>query len=164
MLPLDDERWSDLQGGYRSPCDPRPALARLERGDTSAWDELWNELHHQGDVGLASYAAVPHLVQIHRERDVADWQTYALIGTIETCRSQGRNPALPNWLEPGYKGAWAAVVTLACRDLPRTADETTVRSILGAVAMAKGVRKLGEIILDFTADELAEMIEAYRGG
>jgi hypothetical protein len=26
---------------------------------SKAWDELWNELHHQRDVGEASYAAVP---------------------------------------------------------------------------------------------------------
>jgi hypothetical protein len=163
MLPLDDNRWSALAGGYRVPYDPRPALARLRHGDASAWDELWQELHHQGDVGPASYAAVPHLVQIHRDRDEPDWQTCALIGTIELCRLQRHNPQLPDWLEAGYKAAWDSIIALACRDLPRTNDDTTVQSILGAVALAKGIRRVGEILIDFTADELEEMVKGYRG-
>jgi hypothetical protein len=163
MLPPDDSRWAELDGGYRLPYDPRPALARLRDGDDAAWDELWNELHHQGDVGVASYAAVPHLLAIHRERDVPDWQTYAMISTIEQCRAQQRNPKLPQWLEQSYWDAWHEVLGLACRDLARTEDGTTVRSILGAIALAKGLRSVGEVLIDFTADELSEMIELYRG-
>ena len=161
---MDDNRWENLEGGYRMPYDPRPAIGRLGQGDTSAWEELWNDLHHQGDVGLASYASVPELVRVHRQRDVADWNTYALIGCIETCRGQRNNPSIPPWLEAEYRAAWEQVVPLACRDLARAADETTVRAIIGAAALAKGIRPLGELILDFTADELAEMIEQYRGG
>lgn len=87
---MEDEKWIGLEGGYRGcQYDPRPALTRLRAGDESAWTELWNELHHQGDVGLASYAVVPQLVRIHRDRDIPDWQTYALIGTIEVCRQAG---------------------------------------------------------------------------
>jgi hypothetical protein len=161
MLPFDDNRWLELEAGYRHRYDPRPALQRLRANDVSAWAELWNMLHHQGDVGVASYAAVPHLVQIHQERDVADWQTYALIGTIEICRTRGRNPMLPDWLAPAYLKAWDNVVVLACHDLPRANDETTVRPILGALALSKALRPLGEIMLHFTADELAEMIQLY---
>jgi hypothetical protein len=163
MLPFDDSRWLELEGGYRVRYDPRPALARLRSGDASAWDELWNKLHHQGNVGVTSYAAIPHLVQLHQDRGEPDWQTYALIGTIERCRTQGTNPELPKWLEADYKAALEATVVLAGRDLVRTTDPVTVRAILGAVALAKGLRSLGEIMLDFTADELAEMIESYRG-
>src|SRR4051812_25566368 len=111
MLPLDDPRWSQLKGGYRVPYDPRPALARLLDDDDGVWDEFWQELHHQGDVGEASYATVPHLVAIHRERDVPDWQMYAIIGTIEQCRTAGRNPPLPEWLEASYWAAWREVTT-----------------------------------------------------
>ena len=163
MLPLDDQRWSYLEGGYRVPYDPRPSLARLREGDDSVWDEFWQELHHQGDVGEASYAVVPHLIAIHRERDVPDWQTYAIIGTIERCRTGRRNPPLPDWLAESYRGAWREVVALGCRDLARTDDQTTVQSILSAIAYAKGLRPIGEVLLDFTADELSEMIESNRG-
>jgi len=66
-MRLTDARWSMLAGGYRIPYDPRPALSKLAANfaDKSAWDELWNELHHQGNVGEASYAAVTALVDIY---------------------------------------------------------------------------------------------------
>jgi hypothetical protein len=66
MLGFDDERWNHLTGGYKIPFDPRPSLRKLEsQQDTpTAWEELWEQLHHQGDVGDASYAAVPELVSI----------------------------------------------------------------------------------------------------
>ncbi len=66
MLSLDDPRWSTLEGGYKVIYDPRPALELLRAGGRTeeAWSELWNELHHQGDIGSASYAAVPHIIDI----------------------------------------------------------------------------------------------------
>jgi hypothetical protein len=65
------------------PFDPRPILQVLETGDDSAaWDQLWEELHHQGDVGEASYAAVPHLIRIQAQRSDVNWNLYALISTI----------------------------------------------------------------------------------
>ena len=163
MLPFDDKRWDELDGGYRDKCDPRPALNKLRHNDDSAWDELWNDLHHQGDVGVASYAAVPHLVEIHRTRDVPAWQTYALLATIELCRSDDDNPKLPKWLQTSYEQAWKQVVSLGCRDLQRVSDETTIRSIYSAIALAKGVAALGEIILTCSAEELLEFAEAYNG-
>ena len=52
MLGLDDALWKELTGGYKVPLDPRPLLAELEAGHgETAWPELWNELHHPGDVG-----------------------------------------------------------------------------------------------------------------
>lgn len=130
-------------------------------GDETAWEELWNELHHQGDVGTASYAAVPQLVEIHRNRNAPDWQTYALIGLIEICRKQGGNPELPDWLKDDYQAAWENVIALGCRDLPLATDETTVRSIIGAIALAKGIQPLGDLILTYSGDELSEMVERY---
>src|SRR5687768_15642034 len=72
MLPLDDKRWSSLDGGYRVPFDASVPLRQLEHAENlqPIWDELWNELHHQGHVGVASYAAVPHLVRIARARNL----------------------------------------------------------------------------------------------
>jgi hypothetical protein len=165
MLQFDDERWAGLQGGRRFPYDPRRALQDLERGANVAavWSELWDELHHQGDVDSASYAAVPHLVRVHRLRDVADWNTYSLVGAIEHWRSSPRNPAIPAWLKSGYDEAWRALPALAMRDLARSEDPLLTRCALGVVAMARGLRRAGEILLEFTDDELEEMISQYLG-
>jgi hypothetical protein len=91
---LDDNRWDGLTGLYKSPFDPRPLLAKLETESDTAmvWDELWEELHHQGDVGDASYASVPHIVRIYRQRGVVDWNTYAIVAIIDLARTKGNNP------------------------------------------------------------------------
>ena len=165
MLDLTDARWTELQGGYRVPYDPRPALAKLEHGHdvAEAWDELWQELHHQGDVGTVSYAAVPHLLRVHKARGVPDWNTFALAGFIEQVRLANGNPEVPAWLRDGYDMAWKDIVGMALADLARSEDPTFVRSAIGVIAMARRLRRIGEVLLDFTEDELEEMVEEYRG-
>lgn len=95
MLPLDDPRWSKLTGGYRVAYNAAPALKRMERGE-DVWSELWNELHHQGDLGEASYAAVPHLVRIAREASERRVDFYSLAATIESERTRQGNPPVPS--------------------------------------------------------------------
>lgn len=82
------------------PFDPRPPLQKLEsQQDTAAtWKELWEELHHQGDVAEASYAAVPELVRIHRNGSAGDWNLYAIVASIELARTESQNPEVPDWL------------------------------------------------------------------
>jgi len=160
-MNIDDPRWSRLVGGYRIPYDPRKALRALQQGGEieNAWKELWNELHHQGDVGEASYAAVPHLVRIHAARGVPDWNTYALAVIIEDARRQGRNPALPDYLREDYEGAWRELLELGLRELADAKETTLVTSIIGAIAMGKGLFVLGRLAVMFTEDELQEMID-----
>jgi hypothetical protein len=92
-MELNDPRWASLKGGYGVPFDPRPALFQLADGTDiqGAWGQLWDGLHHQGDVGEASYACVPHLVRIHEARGMPDWNTswqrlIALAIAVETQR------------------------------------------------------------------------------
>ena len=143
---------------YRVPYDPRKALLALERADETdgAWKELWTELYHQGDVGEASYAAVPHLVRIHARRGKADWNTYALVATIEEARRNGHNPGLPANLRDAYEAAWCELVKIGLRELEMAADPTLVTSIIGAVAIGKGQLTLGRLAVTFTEDERQE--------
>jgi hypothetical protein len=77
MLPLEDPHWESMCGGYRIPYDARPALRALLAGDEQdpIWEELWEALHHQGDVGDASYAAVPWLVETQKVRGDLNWNS-----------------------------------------------------------------------------------------
>ena len=155
----------NLEGGYRQPYDPRPDLARVKSGDKEAWHDLWDGLHHQCDVGESSYAAVPHIVSICREQRKPNWNPYALITTIELCRlGFDDNPPVPRWLKGAYQKAWKEVVSLGCRDLLVASDETTVRSILAAVAVAKGLNLYGELILNYSPEDLEEALTIVRGG
>jgi hypothetical protein len=112
MLSLGDPKWKKLKGGYREPYDPSQALWRLER-DRGPWDELWEELHHQGDVGESSYATVAHLVRIVKGWPERDWNFYGLISTIEMERHRKGNPPIPDWLSDSYELAWRESFELA---------------------------------------------------
>ena len=158
-MELSDPRWTDLNGGRRQPLDPRPALRRLEAGvDVSAaWGELWDGLHHQGDVGEASYAAVPHLVRIHQARGVRDWNIYALVATIDLARDRHRNPPVPAWLDAEYISAINGLAELALRELPHATHQLEVRSMLAVLAIWKGARTHGRALVGLSEDELLEL-------
>src|SRR5687767_8725495 len=85
MLPLDDPRWSTYVGGYHVPYDASEAIQRLLDGPDvqAALEELENELCHQGDLGSASYAALPWLVEYVRRRPELDARAVSLALTIE---------------------------------------------------------------------------------
>lgn len=165
MMSLDDERWPQLLGGYRVPVDVRPLLSQLESGrdPRAAWDALWQELHHQGDVGEASYAAVPHLVRIHRQRGVVDWNTYAMVATIELVRGRGSNPEVPSWLNEGYQQALRELAETGLRELPHAEGQEANRCILAILALWKGVRIYGRLLLDFSEDEVLVLEKAAFG-
>ena len=90
-----------LRAGIERSSTRRPQLSELLANNNTkvAWNELWEGLHHQGDVGEASYAAVPHLVRIYRERREFGWNTYAIVAVIELARDDGKNPKMPKWYE-----------------------------------------------------------------
>jgi hypothetical protein len=157
MLELDDPRWGELIGGYRVQYDPRPALASLESGAADAWKLLWDELHHQGDVGTASYAAVPHIVRIYQARRLPNWNAYALVGTIELARGR-RNPAVPSWLEPAYSDAVRSLAKTGSRELWESDERELLQCALALIALVRGHRLAGQLLLAYTEDELAEMV------
>ena len=158
MLALTDERWRQLHGGYRKPFDASAPLLRLEAGE-AVWDELWEELHHQGDVGEASYAAVPHLVRIAQAMPVRDLNVYALVATIEIERHRKANPPLPIWLQADYEAAWKDIAALALSDLAASIDPFTVQSALGVVAVARGQLKLGALLWHLDESEVTKLAE-----
>ena len=159
MLSLDDERWQNLEGGYRAQFDPRPSLSRLEaNNDTNAtWRELWEGLHHQGDVGEASYAAVPHLVRIHRKGSVTDWNTYAIVAVIELARGDGKNPPVPKWLEKDYFGAIRDLAELGAVEILEAKNPEEIRAILSILAISAGARTHAKFLIDYSAEELLDM-------
>ena len=158
MLSFDDSRWPTLTAGYRIPVDLRPLLRNLETArEKTTWAAIWNELHHQGDVGEGSFAAVPHLVRIHRLRGDVDWNTYALVATIELARGVGGNPDVPAWCRQDYDSALRELAELGLAQLPQATDQTTARSILSVLAIVFGARVHGRVLLEFDEEEVLEL-------
>ena len=165
MLSFDDNRWLALSGGYRTQFDPRPLLSRIEFNDhaAAAWHTLWEELHHQGDVGDASYAAVPHIVRIHRQQGTPDWNPYALVAVIELAREMGKNPALPEWLKEDYLEAIQELARIGSVEVLRAKDSEELRAILSILAIAKGARTHARFILENSEEELIDLEERAFG-
>ncbi len=159
MLSLDNKRWQTLVGGYRVPFDPRPQLSKLaaNRDTKAAWHELWEELHHQGDVGEASYAAVPHLVRIYRQRGVIDWNTYAIVAVIELARDSGKNPELPEWLKEDYLQAIRELAEVGAAEVLKSTHFEDIQAILSILAIAAGARTHARFLINYSAEELLEM-------
>jgi hypothetical protein len=159
MLSLDDERWCQVKGGRRTVCDPRPLFAKLERGEDekSVWHALWDELHHQGDVDEASYASVPHLVRIYRQHGVVNWNTYAIVATIELARGRGNNPELPEWLKDGYYEAIRDLAETGIKESPGAQDRYDLRGILCIIALQRGARTYARFLLEYSEEELLDI-------
>jgi hypothetical protein len=163
MLDLADPRWERMTGGYKMPCDPRPLLEKLEKDQDSAetWSELWNELHHQGDVGEASFAAVPQLIRIYSHHKAIDWNIYAMVAIIELARKRGNNPDVPQWLEADYFRALQELAEIGAKEVLRSDDVDVTRAILSILAVAKGLRKHGDILINYSEDELPEQLLTF---
>ena len=86
----------NLESGYRILYDPWPVLERISSDRSGAMSELWENLYHQGNVGSASYAAVPKLVKAGE---------LALVAAIEVARHDKNNPSIPQELESQYQEA-----------------------------------------------------------
>jgi hypothetical protein len=158
MLAANDPLWGTLKGGYRLPLDPRPLIKGLEtKSSEEAWDRLWDELHHQGDVGDASYAAVPLLVEAHRKRGVAEWNTYAIASTIELARTKHGNPDVPAWLSDEYFKAIWELSKIGIREIADVEDIESVRAILSVIALSKGLRTHAKFLINYADDELQEI-------
>jgi hypothetical protein len=162
-MQLTDAKWSTLAGGYRLPFDPRPEISKLAANldDASAWAELWENLHHQGDVGEASYAAVTALVDLYSNENLPDWNLFNLTATIEVERHRRGNPPLPEWLSDDYQSAWRKLGQLALTTLRKTADSETLQTALAVLAIAHGDLKLGALIIHLDNSELDEILEQY---
>lgn len=164
MLDLNDQRWKELDGGYRIPFDVSVPLIKLENNvedSESIWSELWENLYHQRDVGVASYAAIPHIVRITRNQKLLDWNPFALTVAIELVRGTGRNPELPDWLRGDYTQALRNMAAYACEQMNQDWDASFLRSALSLIAIVKGNRDLAELIFGIDEGEERKALEIY---
>jgi hypothetical protein len=164
MIPLSDQRWRDFEGGYRIKYDASAPLSRLEtetEGLDSIWSELWENLYHQGDVGIASYAAVPHITRIIQGRNILDYNAFALTVAIELARWGGENPEIPDWLKEDYNQALWDMAKYGCGNLEKEWDTATRKSVLALVAIIKGNMDLGVLIFEVDEGYEKELLDKF---
>jgi hypothetical protein len=153
MLPLDDPRWATYKGGYRVPYDASVPLRRLfaEGPSEALWDELWQELQHQGDVDQASYAAVPHLVEFIRCSPRLDWNPLGLVACIELERPRNRG-RLRKELAESYFAAIRALPAILGTHPDQEWSEQVVLAAVSCIALARGQRWLAQAYFELDRD------------
>jgi len=158
MLSLDSARWADLRTAYGAAADVPDMLRALQSVPNSddyqdePWFSIWSALAHQGDVYSASFAAVPHVVNVLAAApDRAGFDYFAFPTVVEICR-QRTAEAIPDDLREAYTAAIAQLPRLAAAAADRPWDEPMLQSVLGAVAVAKGPVEVAEAASELTLD------------
>ena len=165
-MNLQNDKWTNLDGGYKMPYDASTPLRQLRLTDepklvAGIFAELWDNLHHQGDIGLASYFSVPLLVDICIEKGSLDWNFVGLCLLIEHCRLSGDNPVLPKELEYSYFASLNKLEQYLLDNLKKIKDETTLRLTLSLFATLNGQRDLGKAIQQLDEDILEEFLDKF---
>jgi hypothetical protein len=151
LMPLDDSRWATYSGGYRLPYNIVPLIHRLNSEGTSRgfWEVVWSELHHQGDVGEASYALVPYLVDHQSRRQELDEQLFQFCVIVELQQPENSNPPIPPESELSFTMAMRQLPVIGAEHLRRGSTEAVVMGIAAATALAGGHRVLARAYVEF---------------
>lgn len=159
MLPLDSPLWQRFKGGYKVLYDASPALRRLFAGSDPAevFEELWQELHHQGSVDQASYAAVPHLLEYARQSHKLNWNVFALIAVIQL---EGfHNPEPVPEISEGYNNALRSLPAIVGSHPDQEWNDVLMQSITACIALARGQRILARLYLEMDLPMAREWLE-----
>jgi hypothetical protein len=145
MDTLQEIDWSRLTDAY-GPAEGIPALLRRAETDTrpghiagSTWFDLWSALCHQGDIYTASYAAVPHLVNLASHPTYhTQYDPLYLAASIHVRGARGEPPSIPEDLVVAYRRALPRGLELAKAALQRPLDNDSRKAFQGCVAAFHG--------------------------
>ncbi len=139
-MDLDNRIWASLEGGYKIPYNASRPLRKLR--DSAQKDqfeiifsELWDNLHHQGDVGLASYLAIPQIISICVDKKSLDWNFIGLCVLIENCRIKEHNPELPREYQDIYFDSLSQFERYLLLNFKNIADRNALRLTLALFAI-----------------------------
>ena len=168
LLPLDDPRWKHYRSGYsRGPMDVTEWIQPLlsaRRVDSVHWDFLWQELHHQGTVGEASYAVIPYLARYVSQSGDLPSDIFAFAAIVELRRTESDNPPIPHEIEDSYAEALQVLPRLAVsQGSPHSWSEAQIRSVSACLALSKGNRLLARAFLELN-EEAARRVLAEECG
>lgn len=161
MLPLDSSRWAELDHAYGKAGNVPELLRHLEsfpsaEGPGEPWFSIWSALAHQGDVYSASFAAVPHVVNVLAKDPFRAGSSYIHFPAwVEICRNE-RGVTIPTDIEAAYFEALRQLPSLAVAALAVERDEGYVRCVLSAIAAANRQPALAEAVLELSPDVVNE--------
>jgi hypothetical protein len=171
MIELRDPRWQTLSHAYGSAADIPDLLRQLDGAtgpkighESEPWFSLWSSLCHQGDVYDASYAALPHIVEIAcNAKEAIDFSFFQLPAAIEIARNSGNGPPVPTDLTEAYSEAVSRLTECVALHRHEDWDEPTLLSAASALAAAKGHHRVAEAIMNLDDDLITRLIELDFG-
>lgn len=168
MISLQDSRWSELRHAYGAATDIPLLLQAIERNPArsesreGAWSKLWSALYHQGDIYSASFAAVPHVVRILASAsNVACFDFFLFPASVEVVRHRQRFE-VPEILVRPYRESLESLPAIAAAAADRDWEGPLGRSIVAAVAAAKGQFSAAELLLEIEEADDPEVLEWYQ--
>jgi hypothetical protein len=165
-MDLDNPIWNTLTGGYKDRYNASLPLKKLAAASRQSdfepiLDDMWVNLHHQGDVGTASYLAIPQLVSICISKKSLHWKFIGLCVMIENCRLDKHNPEIPKEFEDEYFNALTILESYLLQNIKSITDQTSLRLSLALFATVNGQPGLGKAIEIMDDDLLAEFLENH---
>lgn len=149
MLRLNDPRWGELQSNYGTGSSTARLLSRAIAGDPlDEWyDDLFQELLHQYTLSQVAYAAMPHLVEITRQRPDARMHLLVLIGACYAHAADPGVPLIPSEFEMEWHSTPQEALRLICALLAEGQfDEVEMRYLLASLAALHGQPQLSQVI------------------
>jgi hypothetical protein len=166
MILLESGPWKHLKHAYGHASDIPELLTQLSQNTRpmrdykdEPWFSLWSALCHQGDVYDASYAALPHIVQIGIEASGSiDTGFFLMPACIEIFRTSGRGPDIPPDLEKAYFKGLRGLHECAYRHASDVWSSSMAQSVAAALAAATGQLGLADALIKLDDD----MIDRVR--
>jgi hypothetical protein len=149
MISLDSPEWANLKHAYGNASNIPDLLRQLNtfpssEGTSEPWFSIWSTLAHQGDVYSASFAAVPHVVQILATApSKASYEYFQFPAWIEICRQKLQLP-VPDALAVDYFQALKMLAPLVGAVAVRDWNSDFLRAAMSALAISKGFPSIGE--------------------
>jgi len=148
LLSLNDGRWSELQSTYGDGRRVARLLSVAAAGTPKDewYDDLFQELCHQYTVSEAAYAAMPHLVVLARQSEIAR-KHLARSHWCLLCSAQMPNsrPIPKTWHQSGIPrpGSHTIVGNSLTED---GISETDLRYLLSSITALHGYHSLAYVI------------------
>lgn len=171
LIALDDPSWAELQHAYGAADDIPELLANLsipkaERSEDDpiedTWHELWSSLCHQGDVYSASFAAVPHIVDVLvQQPELLMFDFVGLPISIEMQRREA-SISLPELVEPEYSEALQKLARFSASIVTGRHDESMSSCLLAVLALEHGNFGAARMLIQIGPSEVDEMMELFR--
>jgi hypothetical protein len=138
-------------------------LEKSELPDSDLWSEIWDTVHHQGDVSISSYIAVPEIFKVYKEKKWFDASLPAFLAVIENCRQKEKNPKLPDWLKDKYFQTLEETVKYCAENISKQWDREILLYFLLLVCAVKQNQGIYELLNIASASKYDEnfLLEFY---